>query len=49
MAPTAPDDDAGMLGYGPATYGDGFADVYDDWYADVSDVEGTVAAPPQRR
>ncbi len=25
-----------MPGYGPATYGDGFADVYDDWYADVS-------------
>ena len=23
---------------------DGFADVYDDWYADVSDVEATVAA-----
>jgi SAM-dependent methyltransferase len=29
-------------GYGPSTYGDRFADVYDDWYADVSDVEGTV-------
>jgi SAM-dependent methyltransferase len=27
----------------PATYGDAIADVYDDWYADVSDVEGTVA------
>ncbi|MGD9792378.1 MAG: class I SAM-dependent methyltransferase [Acidimicrobiia bacterium] len=26
-----------------ATYGDGFADVYDDWYADVTDIEGTVA------
>ena len=25
--------------YGPATYGDAFADVYDDWYADISDVE----------
>jgi len=25
------------------TYGDSFADVYDDWYADVSDVDGTVA------
>lgn len=25
-----------MPGYGPATYGDGFADVYDRWYADVS-------------
>ena len=31
-----------MEGYGPATYGDRFADVYDDWYADVSDVEATV-------
>jgi SAM-dependent methyltransferase len=29
-------------GYGPNTYGDRFADVYDDWYADVSDAEGTV-------
>ena len=27
----------------PATYGDAIADVYDDWYGDVSDVEGTVA------
>ncbi|MEX2626437.1 MAG: hypothetical protein WD225_06110, partial [Ilumatobacteraceae bacterium] len=32
-----------MQGYGPASYGDGFADVYDDWYADVSDVAATVA------
>ena len=32
-----------MDGYGPATYGDGFADVYDDWYATVSDVDATVA------
>jgi SAM-dependent methyltransferase len=32
-----------MQGYGPASYGDGFADVYDDWYADVSDVGATVA------
>jgi len=29
--------------YGPATYGEAIADVYDDWYPDVSDVEGTVA------
>jgi SAM-dependent methyltransferase len=28
----------------PASYGDAIADVYDDWYADVSDVEGTAAA-----
>jgi SAM-dependent methyltransferase len=27
---------------GPAAYGDAFADVYDDWYADVSDVQATV-------
>jgi SAM-dependent methyltransferase len=27
----------------PSTYGDRIADVYDDWYADVSDVAGTVA------
>lgn len=32
-----------MHGYGPSSYGDGFADVYDDWYADVSDVAATVA------
>jgi SAM-dependent methyltransferase len=31
-----------MDGYGPTTYGEGFADVYDDWYAGVSDVESTV-------
>jgi SAM-dependent methyltransferase len=29
-------------GYGPSTYGDRFADVYDDWYAEVSDVAATV-------
>ncbi len=33
-----------MRGYRPETYGDGFADVYDEWYRDVSDTEGTVAA-----
>lgn len=32
-----------MEGYDAATYGDRFADVYDDWYADVTDVEATVA------
>lgn len=32
-----------MEGYGPETYGDRFADVYDDWYAGVSDVDATVA------
>jgi SAM-dependent methyltransferase len=29
-------------GYGPGTYGDGFADVYDDWYAGVTDVDACV-------
>lgn len=28
---------------GPESYGEAFADVYDEWYADVSDTEGTVA------
>jgi SAM-dependent methyltransferase len=26
----------------PSAYGEAFADVYDDWYGDISDVEGTV-------
>lgn len=45
MAPPRPDDpDPGaMPGYGPASYGDGFADVYDDWYADVSPPAATAA------
>lgn len=30
-------------GYGPSSYGDAFADVYDDWYHDVSDIDATVA------
>src|SRR5688572_1528720 len=33
-----------MDGYDAGSYGRGFADVYDDWYADVSDVEATVEA-----
>ena len=32
-----------MRGYDHRSYGDGFADVYDDWYADVTDVAATVA------
>ncbi len=32
-----------MAGYGTSTYGDAFADVYDDWYAQISDVHATVA------
>ncbi|MDX2378308.1 MAG: class I SAM-dependent methyltransferase [Acidimicrobiia bacterium] len=32
-----------MEGFDDSTYGDAFADVYDDWYADVTDVDATVA------
>lgn len=32
-----------MRGYDDRSYGDGFADVYDEWYADVTDVAATVA------
>jgi len=32
-----------MRGYHDASYGDAFADVYDDWYHGISDVEATVA------
>ena len=28
----------------PAAYGDAYADVYDDWYGEISDVDATVAA-----
>jgi SAM-dependent methyltransferase len=38
----AADREAHVDGYGPSTYGDRFADVYDDWYADVSDAGATV-------
>jgi SAM-dependent methyltransferase len=31
-----------MRGYHEASYGDAFADVYDDWYANISDVDATV-------
>jgi SAM-dependent methyltransferase len=31
-----------MDGYTHSTYGDAFADVYDDWYQDISAVEATV-------
>jgi SAM-dependent methyltransferase len=31
-----------MQGYGDNTYGDAFADVYDEWYEGISDVELTV-------
>jgi SAM-dependent methyltransferase len=32
-----------MRGYDQRSYGDGFADVYDEWYGDVTDVDATVA------
>ena len=35
-------EDEVMDGYTASTYGDAFADVYDDWYQDVSDVDATV-------
>ena len=34
---------AAMEGYDRTTYGKAFAHVYDEWYADVSDVDATVA------
>lgn len=34
---------ATMRGYEDHSYGDAFADVYDEWYADVTDVAATVA------
>lgn len=39
--PTPEVEKPGMPGYGSASYGDGFADVYDDWYAGVSPPEAT--------
>jgi trans-aconitate methyltransferase len=32
-----------MQGYGPTSYGDGFADVYDEWYPGSDDVAAVVA------
>ncbi|MFZ9629822.1 MAG: methyltransferase domain-containing protein [Ilumatobacteraceae bacterium] len=32
-----------MRGYDDESYGEAFADVYDDWYHDVSDVDTTIA------
>jgi SAM-dependent methyltransferase len=34
----------GVDGYGPESYGEGFADVYDEWYGDVSDAEAAADA-----
>ncbi|CAN5632835.1 class I SAM-dependent methyltransferase [soil metagenome] len=33
-----------MRGYDDASYGEGFADVYDDWYAGLTDLDTTIAA-----
>jgi SAM-dependent methyltransferase len=33
-----------MDGYDASTYGDRFADVYDDWYGDLTDTDACVAA-----
>ncbi|HWM20914.1 MAG TPA: class I SAM-dependent methyltransferase, partial [Ilumatobacteraceae bacterium] len=33
-----------MQGYGPSSYGDRFADAYDDWYRGLSDVDMAVSA-----
>ena len=35
--------EGGSPEFGPARYGDSFADVYDEWYDDVSDAEATTA------
>ena len=32
-----------MPRYGPTSYGEAFADVYDDWYERISDVEATAS------
>ena len=32
-----------MRDYDESTYGDGFADVYDEWYSNLTDTESTVA------
>lgn len=32
-----------MFGYSPSSYGDAFADVYDDWYRDITDIPTTVS------
>lgn len=47
-------EDGSVRGYTSSSYGDAFADVYDDWYRDVSDIDATVdlvrsLAPPAGR
>lgn len=44
--------DFGIEGYGPASYGDAFADVYDAWYGELDDADFTAALEsllPRRR
>ena len=36
-------DNVGVRGYDDTTYGEAMADVYDDWYADLDDVDAVVA------
>ncbi len=43
LGPPAPVPSTPMDGYERHTYGEAFADVYDDWYRGVSDVAATVA------
>ena len=38
-----------MQGFGPSTYGDGFADVYNDWYGTITDANATAAFVAARR
>ncbi len=38
-----------MQGFGPSTYGDGFADVYNDWYGTITDADATAAFVAARR
>ena len=43
MCATLPtSDDAGVRGFRSDSYGDAFADIYDDWYAEITDLETTV-------
>ena len=36
-----------MQGYDNTSYGEAFADVYDDWYSDIGDVDAAVEALAQ--
>ena len=49
LGSNAADAPFGIAGYTETTYGDSFADVYDDWYADLNDADfmvGVVATLP---